>query len=312
MIIFLSAATFFAQKVGDVNFSPQILSKSDVENCKTLSLGKAAFSAPPKYPNEAKAAKAGGTVNVQIAIDINGNVSEILSVSGPDMLIESAAAAAKSFKFTPTICNGKAIAISGLVTYNYRPFVFIDGYYSPHNVEEFSDISRDSDYYEPILNLTENYNLAFGFIDKKFHPNSPLTKGEFAHFLRITLDFLKNRAKLANRTPREIGLYFPYNPQKIKTIDEIPDINYERPYAESVSFLVAKYDISLTDDDKNFSGNLPLTQNEVIDYWSKIFGEDAVPVNFVRIVDGDKILTRGEFALFLQESLFVLTYKVLP
>jgi hypothetical protein len=64
--------------------------------------------------------------------------------------------------------------------------------------------------------------------------------------------------------------------------------------------------------EKQFEGNLPLSNNEVIRYWEKIFGIDAVPVNFHLIKDGDRIMSRGEFALFLQESLNVLTYKVLP
>ncbi|NNE99783.1 MAG: hypothetical protein HKN25_12250, partial [Pyrinomonadaceae bacterium] len=229
-----------------------------------------------------------------------------------ERLLEPASTAAKNIKFTRTVCDGKPIAVSGLVIYHFKPIVFTDGYYSPKRIEGFRDILPDSNYFEPILNLTENYKLAFGFVDRKFHPGAPLSKGEFAHFLRKTLDLLENRAKLAKKDPNEIGLFFPYNPYQIEAIDEISDINYERPYAESVSFLFSKYDILLTDNDRKFLGKTPLTQNEVIDYWSKIFGIDAVPVNFERIKGGDRIITRGEFALFLQESLYVLTYKVLP
>jgi len=312
LIICLFSSALIAQDNGGVNVSPQILAQNEVKDCKALTLGKTAFSAPPKYPNEAMSAKVGGTVSVKISINKQGEVEKVIEVSGPELLADSASTAAKNIRFTPTVCDGKPVATNGLVVYHYKPFVFTDSYYSPKKVEEFSDISRESNYYEPILNLTENYNLAFGFVDKKFHPNAPLTKGEFAHFLRMTLDFLRNRAKLANKIPKEIGLYSSYNPQQIKTIDEISDINYQRPYSESVSFLVTKYDISLTDEENKFAGKLPLTHNEVIDYWSKIFGEDAVPVNFEKIPDGDRIFTRGEFALFLQESLYVLTYKVLP
>ena len=312
LIMLLLASSTIGQNGVGVKMSPQVLSKEDLKTCKTLTLGKAAFSTPPKYPSEAKALQLAGTVNVKVSIDSNGDVTKILSAHGPEPLLESAKTAAKNIRFTPTVCNGKAMATTGLVIYNFKPLVYRAGYYSPKKIEEFSDISRDSNYYEPILNLTENYNLAFGFVDRKFHPNAPITKGEFAHFLRKTLDFLNNRAKLADKDPKEISLYSAYNPHKIKVAEEIQDLNFERPYSESVSFLVAKYDISLTNEDKKFVGKLPLTQNEVIDYWTNIFGEDAVPVNFKKIAEGDRILTRGQFALFLQESLYVLTYKVLP
>jgi hypothetical protein len=49
----------------------------------------------------------------------------------------------------------------------------------------------------------------------------------------------------------------------------------------------------------------------LLDLWAEIFGAEAVPINF-ELTNGDKIIMRGEFALFLQESVGVLTYKVLP
>ncbi len=161
--------------------------------------------------------------------------------------------------------------------------------------------------------MTENYQLAFGFADKNFHADAPLTRSDFAHSLRLTLDLLSERAKIVNKTPAKIGLFYPLNPQKIISADKIKDIDKKKnPYFDSVKILLEKYQIVLVDGNRNFNGNLPQTQNETIDLWTKIFGAEAVPVNFERIKKGDRIFTRGEFALFLQESLNVLTYKVLP
>ena len=54
------------------------------------------------------------------------------------------------------------------------------------------------------------------------------------------------------------------------------------------------------------------TKKEVIEIWRGIFGEEALPVNFLTPKDQDKKMTRGDFALFLKETLDVLTYKILP
>ncbi|HLM60676.1 MAG TPA: S-layer homology domain-containing protein, partial [Pyrinomonadaceae bacterium] len=176
----------------------------------------------------------------------------------------------------------------------------------------FADIRNDSLYYEAVSNLTENYKIAFGYADKKFYADAPLTRGDFAQYLRSTLDLLSERAVSANKLPLEIGLFYPHNPQKTASVSFIKDVKPNAPFYESVKTLLLKYDISLTNDKNEFQGRLHLTNNELIDRWSKIFGAEAIPVNFGLITEGDRIISRGEFALFLDESLQVLTYKVLP
>lgn len=107
--------------------------------------------------------------------------------------------------------------------------------------------------------------------------------------------------KLLTKFRRKIGLFYSHNPQNIISADKIKDIDRKKnPYFDSVKILLEKYQIALINDSKNFNGNLPLTQNEVIDLWTKIFGAEAVPVNFEKIKKGDRIFIRGEFALFLQ------------
>ena len=313
LLIFLLHSTASAQNKDKVETVPRVLAETVVKNCKDLKLGKVILFLKPDYPSVAKAARIGGRVEVTIKIDETGTVTGIEKVSGHNLLQGAAMEAAMKVKFSPTTCNGVAARVIGVIAYNFIPFVFTESYFTPAKIEEFSDVSNDSPFYEAILNLTENYNLAFGYADKNFHANAPLTRGDFAQFLRLTLDMLFQRAKLANKNPRETGLVFAHNTQNLDSVDKIKDLDKKKaPYFDSVKILLEKYDIALIDDDKNFHGNLPLTQNEVLELWTKIFGEEAIPINFEKLENGDRIFTRGEFALFLQESLSVLTYKVLP
>ena len=312
LLIALFSTITFAQDKNKIKVSPQILTEDSVKNCDDLNVGRIAFSVPPRYPTEAKSAKIGGTVSVKVKIDENGNVSDILDVRGHKLLKKPASEATNKLKFTPTVCDGIPKPVTGLITYNFSPFVFTESYFIPKSINDFSDITKDSVYYEAIYDLTEKYKLAFGHKDKKFRPNFYLTKGEFIYFLHKTIDLLQQKAKLANKDSTKFSLINSYNPQKIKSIKEIRDIDIGKPFAESIEFLLSKHNISFVDEDKKFRGKLPLTNNEIIDYWSKVFGKDAIPVNFEKIQNGDRVFTRGEFALFLQESLYVLSYKVLP
>lgn len=302
----------WAQKGDKVEVSPNLSKNTVVKKCKELDIGEVVTFVKPLYPEEARASRIGGTVEVRIKIDEKGDVVEILETKGHPRLKKAAVDAAKQAKFTPTICDGQLAQVNGLMIYNFIPVVVNDLYFTPKSVDEFIDISSDSAYYESIVGITENYGLAFGYSDKKFHENAPLTKGDFAHFLRLTLDYMENQASIAKKIPRDIGLFYSFNPERIKTAKSIRDFDEKHPYAKSVEFLVSKYDIGLVNKDRKFNGKFPMTQNEVIENWSKIFGKETVPVHFKKISAGDRIFTRGEFSLFLQESLYVLTYKVLP
>lgn len=312
LIIFFLSSSLFAQKEDEVEVSPTLNQKTIFKKCKNIDLGKVVFYHVPDYPPEARSAKIGGSVEVEIKIDEKGFVIGIINIKGHTLLQEAAKIAATKAKFTPTICDGQAAQVHALMIYNFIPYVITENYFTPTKIEDFLDITSDSVYYESILNLTENYKLAFAYGDRKFHSDAPLAKGDFAHFLRLTLDFLNKRAEIANKNPQTLELFSPYNPNNIKSANDIKDLNDKLPYSDSVNLLLSKYKICLADENKKFNGKFPLTNNEVINYWENIFGKEAVPVNFKKINDSDKILTRGEFSLFLQESLYVLTYKVLP
>jgi len=84
-----------------------------VLNDKAISLPK------PPYPPIARAAKASGTVVVQVTVDENGNVISARAVSGHPLLQAAAIAAARSARFSPTRLSGLPVKVTGLITYNF-------------------------------------------------------------------------------------------------------------------------------------------------------------------------------------------------
>jgi TonB family protein len=81
--------------------------------------GKAVSKPQPEYPEIAKAARASGTVTVQILVDEEGNVVSASAVSGHPLLQQAAVAAARAAKFSPTRLSGQPVKVSGVVTYNF-------------------------------------------------------------------------------------------------------------------------------------------------------------------------------------------------
>ncbi len=301
-----------AQKKDKVEVFRQILSENLAVNCKQLELGKVVLFHQPAYPNEALTGRIGGTVNVLVKIGELGISSEILKIEGSRFFLEIAEKSAKRVRFSPTLCDGNPIAVSALMTYNFIPQISDDNYFFPAKVTELTDVKTDSPYFESISNLTENYQISFGYADKKFYENAPLTRGDFAQFVRMTLDLLFKRAAESKKIPHQIGLVRAFNPQNLTRVNSIKDLGKKQPFYLSVGVLLQTYNIALVNNDSRFQGNNPITKNEVIDYWTNIFGIEAVPVHFEKSQVGEQIFTRGEFALFLHESMQVLSYKVLP
>jgi TonB family protein len=84
-----------------------------VLNGKAISLPKA------EYPSAAKAAKASGSVSVQVLIDESGNVISAKAVTGHPLLRAAAETAAKNAKFKPTILSGTPVKVQGIIVYNF-------------------------------------------------------------------------------------------------------------------------------------------------------------------------------------------------
>lgn len=93
--------------------TPRAPISGGVLNGKAISLPK------PSYPPIAKAAKAEGTVVVQVTVDEDGNVISAHAVSGHPLLQAVAVAAARSAKFSPTKLSGQPVKVTGVLTYNF-------------------------------------------------------------------------------------------------------------------------------------------------------------------------------------------------
>ena len=85
----------------------------EVLNGKALELPK------PAYPPLAHAARASGTVRVQVVIDEEGNVSQARAVDGHPLLQAVSVAAARQAKFTPTLLEGEPVRVTGVIHYNF-------------------------------------------------------------------------------------------------------------------------------------------------------------------------------------------------
>jgi protein TonB len=81
--------------------------------------GKALSLPTPVYPAIARAARASGTVVVQVLIDEDGKVVEANAVSGHPLLQTAAKDAALQAVFRPTKLSGRPVKVTGVVTYNF-------------------------------------------------------------------------------------------------------------------------------------------------------------------------------------------------
>ena len=81
--------------------------------------GKAIDLPQAAYPDEARKSHAAGTVQVQVLIDETGKVISAKAVFGPEALRDAAVKAALRAKFKPTIVDGVAVKVSGILTYDF-------------------------------------------------------------------------------------------------------------------------------------------------------------------------------------------------
>ncbi len=313
-IIFAAAFSteILAQKKNSVEFFARIFLPFEKSVCKEFKPGNVILYKKPEYSTKAKTAGVGGIVEFKVDVSETGVIGNPQKLSGHPLFDEATLDTAQKVRFSPTLCDGEPKKVSALLVYVFLPEGDLDSYFVPSKLEDFTDISNKSQFYEPLLFLTENYKLTYGFSDKKFHSELPLTYGDFNYFLDSTLKLLFERAKIANKNPLEIGLFSPFNPQNLESADKILELNNKKPYAESVKNLLRTYKIAIVDVNNEFHGEVLMTDVEVKNYWQKIFGKESIPINFQTGENEERTMSRGEFALFLRESLEVLLYKVLP
>ena len=75
----------------------------------------------PQYPQEARAERISGQVQVQVTIDEAGNVISAQAISGHKLLREVCEIAARKSKFNPTTLSGQPVKVTGIIVYNFVP-----------------------------------------------------------------------------------------------------------------------------------------------------------------------------------------------
>jgi TonB family protein len=80
--------------------------------------GRAISKPQPVYPPAA--GEVSGTVVVQVLVDESGRVTSASAVSGHPLLRAAAAQAARSARFEPMKLSGRAVKMTGVLTYNFR------------------------------------------------------------------------------------------------------------------------------------------------------------------------------------------------
>lgn len=94
----------------------------DCEDERPVIVGRAVRLAKPDYPAIARAAHAEGEVEVQVLINLEGEVIAASAISGHPLLQAAAVKAARDSRFAPTQLEGKPVNVFGLLKYNFvRP-----------------------------------------------------------------------------------------------------------------------------------------------------------------------------------------------
>ena len=96
------------------NNSKSNVGENAVLNGRALSLPK------PKYPDDARNARAKGVVVVKVMIDERGTVIDAADMcGGHPLLVKPSLEAAWKARFTPTKLSGQPVKVTGVITYNF-------------------------------------------------------------------------------------------------------------------------------------------------------------------------------------------------
>lgn len=82
-------------------------------------VGKARQRVSPSYPQIARAARVSGNVTVYLVVDEKGDVESVQRADGPVQLQQAAVEAARRWKFNPTEVDGRAVRVSGFLSFNF-------------------------------------------------------------------------------------------------------------------------------------------------------------------------------------------------
>lgn len=85
----------------------------------TVLSGKAVTRKTPDYPSIAKQIKLQGAITVEVMITSDGRVESARALGGHPLLVRAAVDAAYGWRFQPTLLNGVAVRVTGVITFNF-------------------------------------------------------------------------------------------------------------------------------------------------------------------------------------------------
>ena len=81
--------------------------------------GSAIKRVSPMYPPLARMSRTSGAVVVEVVVDESGNVVSARALSGHPLLREAAVAAARQWKWKPTLLSNVPVQVVGTITFNF-------------------------------------------------------------------------------------------------------------------------------------------------------------------------------------------------
>ena len=81
--------------------------------------GQAIVQVPPVYPEEAKAERVQGIVVLHAVVSKEGDIEDLVVVSGPEQLSTSAIEAVRQWKYKPYLLNGEPVEVETTINVNY-------------------------------------------------------------------------------------------------------------------------------------------------------------------------------------------------
>lgn len=83
--------------------------------------GRAIRREAPIYPKVARNAQLGGLVKVFVELDERGNITKITNAEGPSLLQAAAIQAARGWRFTPVVIDGRPVRALGYILFQFTP-----------------------------------------------------------------------------------------------------------------------------------------------------------------------------------------------
>jgi protein TonB len=74
----------------------------------------------PEYPEPARQAGVQGTVVLDTVVSVEGAVTQVKFVSGPEALAQAAMDAVRSWRYEPYLVNGQPVTVESSVVVNFR------------------------------------------------------------------------------------------------------------------------------------------------------------------------------------------------